>query len=138
MPVSTVRCPKCKAVLKPSKPLPAGKKVKCPKCANLFSVKPDDSDIKVAVPAGPKSKTKPKPAAPIPAKKDSLDDDEDGPAVYSFADAHQNSDDDAEEKEDISVVPDLAVKDPRGPATEKIMKPSNWLIRLALTGCLTN
>jgi hypothetical protein len=93
----------------------------------------------VAVPAGPKSKSKPKPAAPVITKKDSFDDDEDGPAVYSFADAGHDADDDAgEEKEDISVVPDLAVKDPRGPATERLVKPSNWLMRLALMGCLTN
>lgn len=139
MPATKVSCPRCKAVLKPSKPLPVGKKVKCPKCANLFTVKPDDSDIRVAVPAGPKSKSKPKPAAPVITKKDSFDDDEDGPAVYSFADAGHDADDDAgEEKEDISVVPDLAVKDPRGPATERLVKPSNWLMRLALMGCLTN
>jgi hypothetical protein len=138
MPASKVSCPKCRVVLKPSKPLTVGKKVKCPKCANLFTVRPDDSDVQVAVPTVPKGKTNPKPAAPVKAKKPAYDDDdEDGPAVYSFADAQEDNPE-AEEKDDISVVPDLAVKDPRGPATERLIKPSNWLIRLALIGCLTN
>ncbi|MFL5241795.1 MAG: hypothetical protein ACJ8FY_06780 [Gemmataceae bacterium] len=143
MPASKVSCPKCRAVLRPSKPLPVGKKVRCPKCANLFTVRPDDSDTLAAAKAGPakagpgnKGKTKPLP----PAKKKIFDDeDEDGPATYSFANEEsKDHDPDAEEKEDISVVPDLKVKDPRGPATATIMRSSNWLMRLSLIGCLTN
>ncbi len=138
MPASKVSCPKCRAVLRPSKPLPVGKKVRCPKCANLFTVKPDDSDILAAAKAGPKDKGKTKP--PPPAKKKIFEEEEeDGPATYSFADeVVKEYDPDADEKDDISVVPDLQVKDPRGPATATIMRPSNWLMRLALIGCLTN
>jgi hypothetical protein len=41
----TYKCPKCSATLKPGRPIPAGKKIKCPKCENIFA--PD---------AGPKEK----------------------------------------------------------------------------------
>jgi hypothetical protein len=36
MAVTQFACPDCKAVLKPAKPVPDGRKVKCPKCAKIF------------------------------------------------------------------------------------------------------
>src|SRR5438132_867831 len=36
MPLSTLTCPECKANLKANKPVPPGKKVKCPRCATVF------------------------------------------------------------------------------------------------------
>src|SRR5207244_1244833 len=36
MPLATLTCPACKVNLKPNKPVPPGKKVKCPKCATIF------------------------------------------------------------------------------------------------------
>src|SRR4051794_19726362 len=34
---SKLVCPDCKAVLKPARPLPAGRPVKCPKCGSTFT-----------------------------------------------------------------------------------------------------
>ncbi|MBY0525056.1 MAG: hypothetical protein K2R98_16745 [Gemmataceae bacterium] len=38
MPATAIVCPACAATLKTAAPLPAGKKVKCPKCAGAFAV----------------------------------------------------------------------------------------------------
>ena len=35
---SRLTCPSCDATLKTAAPLPDGKKIKCPKCATLFTV----------------------------------------------------------------------------------------------------
>src|SRR5262245_50724951 len=50
MPATAYTCPKCRVVLKTNNPLPAGKAVKCPKCANVFS--PGGSGLKPAAPGG--------------------------------------------------------------------------------------
>ena len=34
---NTYKCPKCSATLKLGNPVPAGKKIKCPKCENIFA-----------------------------------------------------------------------------------------------------
>jgi hypothetical protein len=46
-------CPKCTKVLKTSAPVPAGKKVKCPGCANVFAVPVvgDDTGVQADKPA---------------------------------------------------------------------------------------
>jgi hypothetical protein len=91
--------------------------------------------------------SKPSPATKTPM----LDDEDEGPATYRFIeepeapskkpdrrdrydddDDYDEDDDDhvegADEKADVSVVPDLTVKDPRGIAQELIIRPSNWLM----------
>ena len=55
-----VTCPSCNVTLKPKTPLPAGARVKCPKCQNPFVVPADDEAVAPALP-------RPKPAAPKPA-----------------------------------------------------------------------
>jgi DNA-directed RNA polymerase subunit M/transcription elongation factor TFIIS len=45
-------CPECRTVLKPKADVPAGKKVKCPKCANVFPA-PDPAKASAAKPAAP-------------------------------------------------------------------------------------
>lgn len=47
----SIVCPQCKATLKSSKPVPAGKSVTCPKCSVMFSA-PANKPKPVAVPAG--------------------------------------------------------------------------------------
>lgn len=70
-------CPKCKKVLRTGNTLPAGKKVKCPGCATIFTVpaQPVEEDLDTGIqsktsPAAPKRKTAPPPPPPD-------DDDED-------------------------------------------------------------
>jgi DNA-directed RNA polymerase subunit M/transcription elongation factor TFIIS len=41
MPLDQLRCPKCKAILKPAKPIPEGQKIKCSKCGVVFVAKSD-------------------------------------------------------------------------------------------------
>ncbi|MBV9123042.1 MAG: phosphohydrolase, partial [Planctomycetes bacterium] len=35
-------CPECGAAIKSANPIPAGKKVKCPKCATVFPIPAKD------------------------------------------------------------------------------------------------
>lgn len=73
--VAKFTCPSCQATLKPANPIPAGKTVKCPKCATPFEVKGEEPAA-AAVPAGaaaPKSganldKTRPLPRPVLKAK----------------------------------------------------------------------
>jgi len=61
----SVTCPSCRSILKSNNPIPAGKKMKCPKCGIVFEAEPDD-----AVTAAP-----PKPAPPA-AVAEPADDEE--------------------------------------------------------------
>jgi hypothetical protein len=147
MRVSKLTCPKCEVVLRPSKPVKPGKKVTCPKCGTRFAVPGAETDVVAADPDTPS-----KPAGSgIP----SLDDEDTGPATYKFIDEPEpapkkrafdededdydddyededEDDDDPDKKADLSIVPDLTVKDPRGIAQEKVMRPSNWLMASAV------
>src|SRR5260370_33869846 len=40
MSAMTFACPTCQTRLKPTKPIPAGKKVRCPKCSHVFEPPP--------------------------------------------------------------------------------------------------
>jgi hypothetical protein len=136
MPVAKLTCPECGAVLKPSKPLTPGKKVKCPKCGTVFEVPGEEMDVMAVEPDEP-------PTPPAPVQKHYVEDDDTGPATYRFADEPEplrrrsDIDDDDEdededekfdEREDLSIVPDLTVKDPRGAAQEMLMRPSNYMM----------
>jgi hypothetical protein len=144
-----ITCPECGKVLRPAKPLPAGKRVKCPQCSALF-VPGEEAEASAAVsktPAQnqgkgaskPAAKAKPakktaddKPSKPKPAPRPSDDDDDEGgPRTYEFIDDHRKQD-----EPEIDYVPDTSIKDLRGPAQEAIMGPSNWIIRLGVGGCV--
>jgi len=63
MTATKITCPQCHAVLKPAAPIPVGKKIRCPKCSNVFPVTQDSA---AAVPAKKPDTTparKPAPAA---------------------------------------------------------------------------
>jgi uncharacterized Zn finger protein (UPF0148 family) len=139
MPVAKLTCPNCEAVLRPSKPLRPGRKVTCPKCGTRFVVPGDEMDAIAAEPEVP-----PTPAA-SGLKKPYEEDDDSGPATYKFVDEppplrkrsdideydeDEDEDDDEkfDEREDLSIVPDLTVKDPRGIAQEMLIRPSNYMM----------
>src|SRR5438132_164215 len=84
--LSRVVCPDCKAVLKPGKPVPEGKKIKCPKCGIDFIAMAGESVQELAIglapepeeerrprekapEAAPRKKAKPKNGAKAPAAK---------------------------------------------------------------------
>lgn len=146
MAVSKLICPKCNKVLRPAKPLPAGKPVKCPECGNRFTAPEEDApkaplktpkkaaadeseaaEGKPKKPAdAPKAAPKKK-AAPAAEKKPAAkkDDDDDEGGVYGYV-----KEDVAEEedKPDIEYAPDMSTKDLRGPAVSALVQPSNALI----------
>jgi hypothetical protein len=141
MAASRLTCPECSKILKPTRPVAAGKKVKCPHCETIFTAGPDDDEDEAPQPrAAPKRKTAPdkggarKPAAKAPAvkaqpKKDDNDAEE---GVYGYL--QDPSEKEAEEKKPkISYAPDMSIKDLRGPAQALLMSPSN---KLTLCGFL--
>jgi hypothetical protein len=147
MPVDKVKCPKCHTVLRPTKPLTPGKAVKCPKCGAGFTAPKDEEEILDVVALQP---AEPAPKPPQITNPTLLDEEDDGPATYSFVNEpeeppkkparrsrYDDDDDDdefeeekegADDKVDISIVPDLTVKDPRGIAQEIVIRPTNWLM----------
>jgi phage FluMu protein Com len=149
MAVAKVECPECGKVLKPAKPLTPGKKVRCPKCNAVFTVPgapeeeaPERQEaIRKAAPAAKKAApAKPNAASPSEPKKPLLDEDDEG-GTYSFVKepGEEEDEDEEEKKPKINYVPDLEVKDPRGPATLALALPSNLLMlwgALMVVGCL--
>jgi hypothetical protein len=140
MAVFKIACPECGATLKSSNPMSPGKKVKCPKCATAFTV-PVDGDGPAE--AGPEA-VQPKPAAKAapaarkaaPSPPPRKDDDEDV-GIYKFIDEPQperGEDEDEDEKPDITFALDTSVKDIRGPARAKLVRPTNYLM---FAGALT-
>ena len=144
MAVSKITCPECQSVLRPAKPLPPGKMVKCPECGHRFAA-PDEE-----APAAPLKKPKkaaegtaggPKKGAELkkgspkkptgvkaaaPEKKPAAkDDDEDEGGVYGYVKEEEVED---EDKPDIEYAPDMSTKDLRGPAVAALVQPSNALI----------
>jgi hypothetical protein len=71
MPAVTFACPECGKVLQSSKPIPAGKKIKCPTCAAVFPM-PEKEDEELAASVSTKPR---RPAAAAPA----LDDEDERP-----------------------------------------------------------
>jgi hypothetical protein len=153
MAVAKVECPECGKELKPAKPLTPGKKVRCPKCNAVFTVPgtPEDEAparqeaISKAAPSAKKAApAKPQVAPPAEPKKPSLDDDDDGGGgTYSFLKepGEEEGEDEDEKTPKINYVPDLEVKDPRGPATLALALPSNLLMlwgALMVVGCLAS
>jgi predicted Zn finger-like uncharacterized protein len=155
MPLAKLTCPKCHAVLKPAKPVPEGKTVKCPKCEQTF--KAGDKA------AEEKAEEKKKPVAV--STKDATDDEDDGAGTYAVVkdEAEEKKkaekeererrkkkrrkraqeegleyedDEDEDEEEDVAdqYLKNLKQRDPRGPAQETIVGPANWLLGTALLG----
>jgi hypothetical protein len=141
MPVFKIACPECGATLKSGNPMPAGKKVKCPKCGTGFTV-PADGDGPAPAKAE-KEAIRSKPAKAAPAAKKAApapppppkDEDEEG-STYKFIDEPEpERDEDDDEKPDLTFGLDTSVKDIRGPARAKLVRPSNWLMLAAAITC---
>ncbi|HEV3444602.1 MAG TPA: hypothetical protein VG099_08170 [Gemmataceae bacterium] len=84
MPLTTLSCPGCKINLRPNKPVPPGKKVKCPKCATIFVTGNGTPDPASGI------QTKPRPQAPPPPRQEEEDqgweivDEEPGKVIEAF------------------------------------------------------
>jgi predicted Zn finger-like uncharacterized protein len=136
MAVSKITCPECKTVLKPSKPVPAGKAVKCPECGTRFNVGADAPPVplkkpKEAVAADRKpKKTAEKKASPKKPAIAKPDDSEEG-GTYGYMKEQEVAD---EDKPEIDYAPDMTTKDMRGPAASALVGPSNMLIIVGSLG----
>jgi len=152
--LAKLTCPKCRAVLKPAKPVEQGKTIKCPKCEELF---------KAGAPVDEAPKKKPG-AAPAPKAEE----EEEEQATYAVVrdEEMERKREEAERRKELrrqkarmakkkgkKVDPDedpyadadeddlaaqilrnLKTKDPRGKAQELAVTPSNWLLRTGLVG----
>jgi hypothetical protein len=141
MTVSKVTCPECATVLRPAKPLPVGKKVKCPRCGSVFTAQEEGP--------GPKAEPQPKGAGgqkPAPEKAGAAkkgapdkppaqkkDEDDEGGGAYAVIKEEEVPE---EEKPQIEYAPDMSIKDLRGPAQEKVVRPSNGLMIAGALGVI--
>lgn len=118
----TLTCPHCASVLRPANPVPAGKKVRCPKCSQTFTA------------GGEPEPEKPKKPADL--------EEEDGPNLYGVVtDPDEEVAEDPKDKRkgkktgkdgkkkpakpEINYAQDTSLKDFRGPAVELLTRPSN-------------
>lgn len=131
---TNITCPECSTVLRPAKPLRAGKSVKCPKCGAGFVVGGEresrggsaGGQIKPAAAAAP-AKKKPAPVAPIMPDDD---DDDGGGGTYGFVSEEKT------EAPEVDYAPDVGIRDLRGPAMMEIVNPSNKMIFAGVFGFL--
>jgi hypothetical protein len=137
MPVYKITCPECQTTLKSPNPIAPGKRVKCPKCGTGFTAPADTAEDEPAPAPAPKKK----PAAPrqksaITASKGKPPaagrDDDDDPVYGVIKEPEEPEDevdpDSPDAKPDLTFALDTSVKDPRGPAAARLVRPTNWLI----------
>lgn len=131
MPATKLTCPECDATLNPSKPPAPGKKVRCPRCKEIFVVPEPDAESRgksrTQAKAQPKKKTVP--TKPKPEKKKRPMDDEDDVSAYALLGGKAGGEED--DAPEIDYIPDLEVKDPRGQVTASLMTPTNWMMSLS-------
>lgn len=138
---SRITCPDCKSVLKPAKPVPDGKKVKCPKCGQMFTtpglVEDEDRPRKKAAGQKAKAAIKKAPRPEPPPKKASHDDEDEegGGGIYGYIPEEEKEE---EDKPKIVYAPDMSIKDLRGPAQELLVRPSNYMLLIGGLCCLSN
>ena len=132
MPVERFSCPECRSVLKPSKPLPEGRKLMCPKCGAKITVPcTPPAAVTARSPAGAaKPATKPSPSQEA----------EDAGWIYGVInDTEEEEKRKRKEKEDEHLREEEKEDeeyDPRGPAQAALVRPSNHLLRIAAFGAL--
>lgn len=140
--ISKMTCPSCKRVLRPSKPLPEGKKVKCPQCGTDFTALPDANSPGSRRPA--QAKSAPAPVIEVVDDEEELEeetygvvhDPEDAEAAAEPRKVQKTARPDSQKKPKIDYVPDLSIKDPRGAAQVAVIRPSNWLMITGILGAL--
>jgi predicted Zn finger-like uncharacterized protein len=152
MPLVKLTCPHCRATLKPAKPVPEGKTVKCPKCNETFKAGEDGAAPEAA--AEPAKAEAPATSAPGAKAYDEAEEESGG--TYAVAEdeadgkkaeegrkkkkkkkwkgAADEDDDEDEDDPTAQYLKNLKPRDPRGKAQEVVVSPANWLLRTALLG----
>src|SRR5262245_39178622 len=121
MPVYT--CPECQTKLKRAEPLPAGKKLRCPECGNVF-----------APPVSAAAKQKPVEKKPGPAATEA---DNDEKKIFGFKETDFDPDADAAREDVFRPIQDRFERSLRGPALIQVVRPSDWLLRTGASICLS-
>src|SRR5439155_1691726 len=111
-------CPECGAQLRPANPVPAGKKLRCPKCATVFA------------PAGKAAAKAP------PAVKPAGGDDEEG-GQYSLVHEESSAESDEVARTAFDPIKNRFKLSARGPALIQVVTPSTWLLRNGVGVCIT-
>jgi hypothetical protein len=152
MSAQKLTCPECSTVLRPARPVAPGKKVKCPRCETVFTAGDDDDDAHEAPTIKPTSKaragssregksskassskgrdsSKPGKPAKVAAKADEKPKEE----TYGVVKDDEEEAESIAKKLKIDYAPDDTIKDLRGPAVARMVKPSNWLAIIGFVG----
>jgi predicted RNA-binding Zn-ribbon protein involved in translation (DUF1610 family) len=126
MAITKLSCPDCGTVLRPAKPVEAGKKVKCPKCELVF-VAGEDEDEPPRRSSGKAGKAK----KGAPAVKEAPKKEEE---IYGYIKDPDEDDEDAKPR--IEYAPDESIRDLRGPAIVKLTPPGSKLQLIGMAGVL--
>lgn len=122
MPVYT--CPECGVKLKRNNPVEPGKKLKCPECSNVFTVRGEKKPEPAKVPAS---------AAPAAPKSEW---DDDGPANYQLHEEQESKESIKEREKAYGPLKERFEKSKRGPALQIVVKPSNYLLLCGVLACI--
>jgi predicted Zn finger-like uncharacterized protein len=164
MSAQKLTCPECSTVLRPAKPVAPGKKVRCPRCDNVFTARDDDEDddaheaptMKPAARAkasssrtGTSAKSSSKAGGGKTAakskKQEPPKDEKPKEEVYGVV---KDEDEDMIEVDDgkggkekkrkpkIDYAPDTSIKDLRGPAVAMLVTPGNYLAGAGFIGAV--
>ena len=115
-------CPSCNVVLKRDQPVPAGKKIKCPKCGTVF----DAGETKMTA--------KPTAAARPAGKKD--DESDRNPYVFRRDEEEEEQMKADKERAAKGLIKDRFKKSKRGPASRELVRPSNFLMAAGVGNCI--
>jgi len=137
--------PKCGVTLKTPNAVPAGKRVKCPKCSQMFAPVPEEKAATAAPAAagtfkfadddGKKPAAPPPPPAAPAAKKtqwqEEVENEESDESIKKGYGVVQETEEELKKAEEVKVkfgaVEDKYKKSARGPATALLVMPSNLL-----------
>ncbi|HLW68838.1 MAG TPA: hypothetical protein VKS79_26235 [Gemmataceae bacterium] len=121
-------CPECNTVLRRQEPIPAGKKIKCPKCSAVFAPAAD---------AVAKAAAKPT-ASPKDAKAKALEDEFMDRNPYGVVDETEEDEELQREKQRAAsgLVRDRFKKSARGPAQREVVRPANFLLASGVFTCI--
>lgn len=129
MPEVKYSCPLCGVTLKAANRVPAGKKIKCPKCFGLFAPEGDEDEAQEEAPS------KPPPQAKAKAKPGKKEEDEE--ETYKFVEDSEEEDEASRKKreEAISPIKDRLPKSARGPCLAICQKPSGQMLFTSSLTC---
>jgi hypothetical protein len=132
-------CPECEAVLRPSKPVPAGRKIRCPKCESIFAATPAGAAPAEARDKPGKIRLTFDDVAAISDQDDEDTAEEGEIRGYRVESGHSLEEQDEEAKKQKVHYGDLRhkfEKRKRGPAMAKVVTPANILLWEGATLCL--